>query len=148
MIVADFGRAALVLVLVFVGNFRDLFLLTFAIEVLSLIRQPAREAVVPLLIPREHLMAANGLNLLAGYGTAPVGSAIFAVIAQFGGSLVPWASNPGLSASFAFDAITFVVSGLIVLTISVPKLHISRDREADSVLDVKAYFWCLMSKST
>ena len=33
MIVADFGRAALVLVLVFVGNFRDLFLITFAIAV-------------------------------------------------------------------------------------------------------------------
>jgi dTMP kinase len=138
MIVADFGRAVLVLVLVFVGNFRDLFLITFAIEVLSLIRQPAREAVVPLLIPREHLMAANGLNLLAGYGTAPVGSAIFAAIAQFGGSLAPWAANPGLSASFAFDAITFVLSGIIVLTISIPKLHISREREAESALDVRA----------
>lgn len=138
MIVADFGRAILVLVLVFVGNFRDLFIITFVIEVLSLVRQPAREAVVPLLIPREHLMAANGLNLLAGYGTAPIGSAIFAALAQFGAPLMPWASNPGLSASFAFDAVTFIASGLIVLTITIPKLELSRNRRAASALDVRA----------
>lgn len=138
MIVADFGRAALVLILVFVGNFRDLFLITFAIEVLSLIRQPAREAVVPLLIPREQLMSANGLNLLAGYGTAPIGSAVFAALAQFGGPLVPWASNPGLSASFGFDAITFVASGTIVVFTAIPKLHIPRAREATSALDLRA----------
>ena len=64
-----------------------MFVITFAIETLSLLRQPAREAVVPTLIPREHLMAANGLNLLAGYGTAPVGSALFAVLAEFGGGV-------------------------------------------------------------
>ena len=133
MVIADFGRAALVIPLVFVGNFRDLFLLTFAIEVLSLIRQPAREAVVPLLIPRKYLMSANGLNLFAGYGTAPIGSALFAVLAEFGGDLLSSVStSPGLSAAFLFDAITFVASGIIVLTISIPTLELSTERQSSS----------------
>lgn len=138
MVVADFGRAALVAVLLFVGNFRDLFVVTFAIETLSLLRQPAREAVVPLLIPRTHLMAANGLNLFAGYGTAPIGSALFALLAEFGGSIFAASPVPGLSAAFAFDAVTFVVSGLVVLTIAIPKIKISEERQARGALDVKA----------
>lgn len=138
MVIADFGRAALVLVLVFVGNFRDLFLLTFAIETLSLVRQPAREAVVPLLISRDNLMAANGLNLFAGYGTAPIGSALFAILAQFGGDLLPFAASPGLSAAFLFDTVTFVASGIIVLTIPIPRIEISAERRARSALDFKA----------
>jgi len=122
MIVADFGRAVLVGSLVVVGNFRDLFLVSFAVEVLSLIRQPAREAVVPRLIHPDHLLTANGLNLLAGYGTAPLGSALFAVLAGLGEQLGGIAgSRPGVAAAFAFDALTFVVSGAIVLTIDVPR---------------------------
>lgn len=122
MVVADFGRALLVAVLVFVGSFRDLFLLTVAIEVLSLIRQPAREAVVPRVIHPDQLLAANGLNLLAGYGTAPIGSALFAVLAGLGDRLFgAFSARPGVAAAFAFDAVTFVVSGLIVLTVAIPR---------------------------
>ncbi len=120
MVGSDLGRAVLVGALVFVANFRDLFLLTFAIEVLALVRQPARESVVPQLIDRRYLMAANGLNLFGAYGTAPVGSALFAVIAQFGSPMFEWAANPGAAAAFALDAVTFVTSGILVLTIPIP----------------------------
>lgn len=120
MVVADFGRAVLVGSLVLVGNFRDLFLLSFAIEVLSLVRQPAREAVVPRLIRPDQLLAANGLNLVAGYGTAPLGSALFALLAGVGEQLLGFAARPGVAAAFAFDAVTFIVSGAIVLTIDLP----------------------------
>lgn len=139
MIVADFGRAALVVVLVSVGNFRDLFLITFAIEILSLLRQPAREAVVPELIPSRHLMAANGLNLLGAYGTAPIGAAAFALFAELGEEVFQvFSSAAATSSAFAFDAITFVISGLITLTIPIKKVKLSEERQADGVLDVKA----------
>jgi dTMP kinase len=139
MVVADFGRATLVLLLVFVGNFRDLFVLTFFIEVLSLVRQPARESVVPHLIPERHLMAANGLNLIASYGTAPVGSALFALFAAVGERYLPDSiANPGVAAAFAFDGITFIASGLIVLTIPVPPLVLSKEREPHGKLDIRA----------
>lgn len=139
MIVADFGRAILVMVLVFVGNFRDLFLITFAIEVLSLMRQPAREAVVPQLVPAQHLMAANGLNLLGAYGTAPIGAAMFALFARIGEELFQvFSSSAAISSAFAFDAVTFLVSGTITLFIPIESVVLSKDRRAAGALDLGA----------
>ena len=139
MVVADFGRAGLVLLLVLVGNFRDLFIITFAIEVLTLVRQPARESVVPQLIADKHLAAANGLNLFGAYGTAPIGSALFAVIAEGGARVFSgYAVYPGIAAAFTFDAITFLISGLIMMTVAVPVMELPKERAATSALDLKA----------
>ncbi|MEX2655639.1 MAG: MFS transporter, partial [Acidimicrobiia bacterium] len=139
MIVSDFGRAALVLVLVFVGNYRDLFLITFAIEVLSLLRQPAREAVVPQLVPKRHLMAANGLNLLGAYGTAPIGAAMFALFAEVGVEFFQvFAFASAVAAAFAFDTITFLVSGLITVTIPIQKIKLSKERTRTGGFDYRA----------
>jgi dTMP kinase len=139
MVVADFGRAILVFLLVFVDSFRDLFILTFFIETLSLIRQPARESVMPQLIPQQHLMAANGLNLIASYGTAPLGSALFALLAAHGERFLPdVVDNPGVAAAFVFDAITFVVTGFVVLTTRIPRLEIAGERIAHGRMDMRA----------
>ncbi len=139
MVVADFGRAALVLVLVFVGNFRDLFLITFAIEVLSLLRQPAREAVVPQLVPARHLMAANGLNLLGAYGTAPLGAALFAIFAEVGEEFFQvFTPAAVVAAAFAFDAITFIVSGVITLFIPIQRVKLARERRSSGGFDLRA----------
>ncbi|HVR32178.1 MAG TPA: MFS transporter [Acidimicrobiia bacterium] len=139
MIVSDFGRAALVLVLVFVGNYRDLFLITFAIEILSLLRQPAREAVVPQLVAPRHLMAANGLNLLGAYGTAPIGAAMFALFAEVGEEFFQvFTSAAAVASAFAFDTITFLASGVITLTIPIQKIRLARDRKRDGSFDFRA----------
>ena len=139
MLVSDLGRAVLVLVLAFVGNYRDLFVITFAIEFMSLIRQPVRESVVPQLIPERHLMAANGLNLIATYGTAPLGSALFAFLASVGGRYLPGSfANPGLSATFLFDAVTFLVSAVMIATLAVPGRKLSRERSGQGRVDLRA----------
>lgn len=139
MVVSDFGRAGLVFVLIFVTNLTQLFAVTFFIEVLSQARQPAREAVVPTLIPARSLMAANGLNLVAAYGTAPLGSALFALISEISTALGDFgAFGPAVASAFAFDVVTFVVSGLIVLTIPIPPMSISAEREGKGKLDLQA----------
>ena len=139
MIVADFGRAVLVLALLFVGNFRDLFLITFAIEVLSLLRQPAREAVFPQLIPQRHLMAANGLNLLGAYGTAPLGAAMFALFAEVGQeSFEMFAAAAAVASAFAFNAVTFIASGIITLFIPIQKVKLSKERVRKGGFDMRA----------
>ncbi len=140
MVVADFGRAVLVAALILVTNFRQLFALTFLIEVLSLLRQPAREAVVPTLVPRRQLMAANGLNLISAYGTAPVGSAVYAGIAEVATSVFPrfGTFGPAVATAFVFDAVTFLVSGLITLTIPIRKVAVATERKATSRLDLRA----------
>ena len=120
MIVSDFGRAVLALGLLFVGNYTQLFVVTFITEIFSLIRQPAREAVVPTLVSRDNLLAVNGLNLAAAYGTAPLGSALFAAVAE-AGRFLPEVGRvgPAIGAAFLFDCVTFVVSGLIVVSIPI-----------------------------
>lgn len=120
MIVSDFGRAGLALGFLFVGTLTQLFILTLATEVFALIRQPAREAVVPTLVKRDNLLAVNGLNLAAAYGTAPVGSALFAGLVEIGGRLPDFAPVGGaIGVAFLFDCFTFIVSGLIVISIPI-----------------------------
>ncbi len=120
MVVSDFGRAVLVGTLLFVSNLSQLFMVIVFVELLGLFRQPAREAVVPSLIAPRHLAAANSLNLVSMYGTAPVGSAIFALLTEFS----EWLPEFGLFGAwvlpaFLFDMATFAVSGLITLTIPI-----------------------------
>lgn len=120
MVVADFGRALLVLGLLFVTTYTQLFALTFVIEIFSLLRQPAKEAVVPTMVKRSHLLAANGLGLAAAYGTAPVGSAIYAFLAEIGRSMPQLGRvGPEIGTAFIVDCFTFLLSGLIVATIPI-----------------------------
>jgi dTMP kinase len=139
MIACDLGRSALALSLVFVGSFRILFVVTFFTELLSIIRQPAREAVVPSLIPPRHLLTANGLSLLSNYGTAPLGSALFAGLSALGSQLPAFGSfGPSIASAFVLDAFTFLVSALIVMTTTIPRLELPRARRATGALDVRA----------
>ena len=129
MIVADFGRAILAVVLLFVSNYTELFVVTFFTEIFSLIRQPAREAVVPTLVSRDKLLAVNGLNLAAAYGTAPLGSALFAALAGVSSALpVVGRVGPAIGTAFLFDCLTFVVSGLMVISIPITEPKVIRDQ--------------------
>lgn len=129
MIVADFGRAVLVLGLLWVDSYSQLFAITFVIEIFSLLRQPAKEAVVPSLVKREHLLAANGLSLAAAYGTAPVGSAMYAGLAELSRFLPEVGRvGPAIGTAFVVDCLTFLVSGLIVTSIPIPPPQAAEDR--------------------
>lgn len=131
MIVSDFGRALLVLGLLFVTSYTQMFILIMVIEVFSLVRQPAREAVVPTLVKKEHLLAVNGLNLAAMYGTAPIGSLLFALLAE-GSRFLPEMGrvSSAVGTAFVFDCLTFLVSGLIVVFIPIqaPTIAVQRAR--------------------
>jgi dTMP kinase len=138
MLVADVGRAFLAAGLVFVDNYRELFILTFFTELLSMVRQPAREAVVPRLIPERHLLAANGLSLLSNYGTAPIGSAIFAGLSEVGSRLPHFGTfGSSIGAAFVFDAVTFLLSALIVVFTGIPEVKLPKSRRAKGKLDLR-----------
>ena len=139
MLLSDIGRAVLATGFIFVDNFRQLFVLTFVTELLSMVRQPAREAVVPSMIPERHLLTANGLSLLSNYGTAPIGSALFAGLTELGSRLPEFGSfGPSIGAAFVFDAVTFLVSAVIVLLTPVPEVRVRGDRKKRSRPDLKA----------
>src|SRR6478736_1023244 len=73
------GRAAVIVCLPFVHNLIGLVLASLALEVLTLMWSPAKEAIVPNLVPHEHPTAATSLSLAAAYGTFPFASLLFAL---------------------------------------------------------------------
>jgi dTMP kinase len=108
---------------------------SFALEILSLLWGPAKDASIPNLVDSKQLTSANSLGLLAAFGTFPVASLAFSVLAL----VTNWLS--GFSA-FSFldvdresialwvDGITFLVSALIIFRLPIPRTF---DRQGQKV---------------
>jgi dTMP kinase len=125
MVACDVGRAAVVASLPFVHTLAGLFLASFLLEVLTLLWSPAKDASVPNMVPPDKLAAANSLSLAAAYGTFPVGSLIFASMAGLASWLGRFEGLADLrvnqeSLALWVDASTFLVSGLIITTLTLP----------------------------
>ena len=67
----------------FVESLAGLVLVSFGLEILTLLWGPAKDASVPNLVGEEQLAAANSLSLVASYGTFPLASIIFSLLAGF-----------------------------------------------------------------
>ena len=121
MIAMEFGRASLVFSLAFVETIQALVLINLALEALTLVFQPAKEAMVPTLVRRSEIVRANSLSLSAAYGTFPLGAAIFTAIAPLGDNVTLWGLLPGTVAGVAFllDSVTYVASALTIMTLPV-----------------------------
>ncbi len=116
MVVTDLGRALVVLGYLLVDGPEDAGLvygLMFAQESLSAFFEPARAAVLPQIVERRALLAANSL-------AGATWSAMLAVGAALGGAL---AATVGSRAAFVIDAATFVLSALLIAGIEVPPLE-------------------------
>jgi dTMP kinase len=59
MVVCDIGRASMLLALSFVENLAGLVLVSFALEILTLLWGPAKDASVPQLVRPDQLQSAN-----------------------------------------------------------------------------------------
>ena len=112
MIVTDIGRALAVMLLLGVSRTphlgsRDLGLVygvSFLVASLSCFFSPARIGLLPFLLPREKMLAANGLMLSGMQATLMLGPAL-------GGALLAWVHPHGV---FVFDALTFLASAALV----------------------------------
>ncbi|MDJ0961321.1 MAG: MFS transporter [Acidimicrobiia bacterium] len=119
IVVADVGRGVLVPLLAFVSSLPMLVGVTFLLEVLSLLGQAPRAAVVPRLVRPQNIVSANSLLLGATYGTIPLGAGFN----WFLGSLpaITWNAIPlaaqDVALAFFVDSATFLVSGFIVATL-------------------------------
>ena len=113
MIVADVLRIFLILMLLFVRS-RDWLWLIYASAFLELIVtqffNPAKSAIIPLLVDQKDLLPANSLNGLSDALTRLLGSAV-------GGVLMGWL---GFSSVVLLDAGTFLLSALLILFIVMP----------------------------
>ena len=119
MYICDIARAVIVCAFPFVNHVWQLVLLSLALEAFTLLWIPAKEALVPNLLPSKHLPTANTLSVLATYGTFPLAAFLMWVFDT--------QTDEGTTTGFFFDAATFVVSAILIWSIVVPK----RERAAD-----------------
>jgi dTMP kinase len=125
MVLCDIGRASLLVLLPFVENLGGLLLISLGLEILTLLWGPAQAATVPNIVDEEHLSSANSLSLAASFGTFPIASIIFSLLA----GVATVIGDFGIISSFkvdqealalVFDAITFLVSAAIVYRLAIP----------------------------
>ncbi len=122
MVVCDLGRAGLLILLPFTTSLIGLVIISFLLEVLSLLWGPAKDASVPHLIDQKHLATANSLGLVAAYGTFPVGSILFAGLARLAEyvnarNIFSISVNKEFLALWA-DASTFLISAACIFSLT------------------------------
>ena len=123
MIVADLGRGAMYAVMAFLDQLWAILLLSFAIECLSLLWTPARDASLPNMVPRRQLANANSLGLVSTYATLPLGGAVFAVLAGLStgmGARISFLGDRPETLPLLLDAGTFAFSAFMVSRIHFP----------------------------
>lgn len=126
MVMSDLGRAGILFILPFVDSLAGLVLVSFFLEVLTLLYGPAKDASVPNLVDESQLASANSLNLAAAYGTFPLASVVFSLLTVFAQQASQLDTFGGFNVNrevlaLWFDALTFIVSALIVFRLPIPR---------------------------
>jgi len=126
MVLCDIGRFGLLVALPFWDHLLGLVVLSFCIEVLTLLWSPAKDASVPNIVKEpEQLAAANSLGVVAGFGTFPLGAimlSILAVVSHWLGGfdhLHRFREQTTLLPIW-FDAATFLVSASLISRLHLP----------------------------
>lgn len=126
MLVCDISRALVLFSLPFVDSLLGLIVASFALEICTMMWSPAKEAVVPNIVPTEKLTMANSLNVAAAYGMFPVAAGIAALLAKLAESFSDegWVNTFRLNQeglAFYVDGLSFLATALIVWTIAFPR---------------------------
>jgi dTMP kinase len=127
MVRCNIGRGLVLATLPFLENVWGLFLVSFVLELLTLLWSSAKEASVPNLVSTDQLTTANSLSLVAAYGTFPIGAAVFAGLATVADvvgrnveALDRLSDSKETLAIFA-NVATFFISAAIISTIALPR---------------------------
>jgi dTMP kinase len=137
MVACDLGRAAVVATLPWVDSVPGLVVASFLLEIGTLLWSPAKEASVPNLVPPERLTTANSLSLVAAYGTFPIASLMFALLAK----VADWLGSVDAlgflkfnqeALAFYIDVASFVTSAVLIASLP---LWSPRQREVAATPD-------------
>lgn len=142
MVYCNLGRAAVLVLLPFVGSILQLVVASLLLEVFTLLWTPAKEASVPNLVPAEHLTTANSLSLVAAYGTMPLAAGLFSLLTGVANALGRIDLLDGLDQldlAFFVNAATFVLSAAMISRLTLPKQE-RRPTRSDRRIDLGAAF--------
>jgi dTMP kinase len=117
MVIADVFRGIGYATLPLIPRLPWIYAMSFLIECLSLLWTPARDAMIPNLVPRRQLSNANTIALATGYGTLPLGGIVYTALAGIGaglgGGFEYFERNPQAIALWA-NALTFAFSAYMI----------------------------------
>lgn len=113
MVVSDLSRMIFMLVILVHPSLGVIYLMTALHSVATVFFQPARSAALPLIVKQEDLTRANGLEQSAANLTLIAGPVLGAILLrQF-----------GLTATLLFDAVSFLVSALMVARVTIRQVE-------------------------
>lgn len=123
MMVCDMARALLLLSLPFADRIWHIVLISFLIEIFTLLWIPAKEALVPNLVPKESMSTVNSLSLIATYGTFPLASVFIFILVPLGKILggvdaLTFLQITDNSIAFYVDSLTFSASALLLYSMA------------------------------
>jgi DHA3 family macrolide efflux protein-like MFS transporter len=114
MIVADILRGLFVLLCLTIRSADQVwifYLVGFLVSTASRFFFPARSAAIPLIVGKEELMVANGLSQITQTVSLIAGSALA------GFAIGLW----GEQVAFVADALSYIISAVLIFTITVPR---------------------------
>jgi len=119
MIAADLSRAVFVFLvpLLLRQNIAWLYIIVMLTSAISQFFDPAHESVLPEIASDEELAAANSLMAISSFGATAVGFAASGLIA----------SRFPIQWCFYLDALSFVISALIIWVVRIPKLTVAAE---------------------
>ncbi|MHB8895362.1 MAG: MFS transporter [Candidatus Geothermincolia bacterium] len=130
MILCELARCMLVIALAFANSLVLICGLVFGIECFSLLFGPAKDSCIPDLVKKDEVMTANSMMSTSTYLTMALGTLIATVILGLAAlihkfPLVKYvvSNQATFQHQFAFivDALTFLVSAMLLFTIAFPR---------------------------
>lgn len=129
MVVVNLARGPVLLLLLFVESSNDIWIIyvvTFTNSLFSQFFKPAENALLPQLVGRDQLVAANTLNALNNNLAGLVGPALGGVVA----------ASFGLRGVAMIDAASFLLAGGLVAAITLRRVEQSQERDTSGTLTV------------
>src|SRR5688500_431906 len=114
MVIADVVRGVGYASLPLWPNLPWILGMSFLIECLSLLWTPARDAMIPSLVPRRQLNNANTIALGTGYGTLPLGGIVYTALAASALALGGYFRENPESVALWGNALSFVFSAYMI----------------------------------
>ena len=145
LIRVDLVRAGVVALMPFVGLW-SVIVLSAILEAAGIIWAPARDALLPRLVTDDQLPQANSANLIATWGTLPVGATVFAMLA------VTWqragSTGPPEAMALLVDAASFVVAAAMVTRLHLPSTEaaVPQDSTGQGLLKDGLDGWRLVAR--
>ena len=147
----DILRGALYISIPIIHTYMWLYIAMILVECLTLFWSPAKEASVPNLVPKDKLESANQVSLLAAYGTAPVASVLFTVLALISGAIASFTSflpNTSVDLALYINALSFFFAAWTIRGLKeIPKGAAAKRESEEGVAQSLIHGWKSVSSS-